>query len=311
MIAHLQNEWYPKLLFFVFRIPWPGQRHIFRQGEPYVQLLLVPQHLGYDITRMSPDEEAQRRALENAINLSRPTLGVNRRQDCDGTVLDNHYKLLAADFARGGKEAVLETVQTAVARQQESLPTDKTIPECLALGAQLVNQQKYAEAKEIYLLVLEREPKNAEARSQMGICIVCMGYVQLGLSTMTDAVALQPTAPKLHSSLGEILRLLGRFPEAEAEFRWSLQFNPYDAGIVSVLGLTLAQQGRLAEAEQICRTALAMSNTVPAIHFRLGWVHAQQGRHSEARACYEAALALNPAFTEARRALQALPSETR
>ena len=36
MIAHLQNEWYPRQIFFVFRIPWPGQRHIFRQGEPFV-----------------------------------------------------------------------------------------------------------------------------------------------------------------------------------------------------------------------------------------------------------------------------------
>ena len=125
----------------------------------------------------------------------------------------------------------------------------------------------------------------------MGICMVCMGYVDLGVNTMVEAVTLAPEAPKLRSSLAEVLRLLGRFPQAEAEFRWSLQLNPLDAGVTSTLGLTLAQQGRLGEAEPICRAALAMNDTVPAVHYRLGFVLAQQGRHHEVRACFEAALA--------------------
>jgi hypothetical protein len=49
MIAHLQNEWYPRLVFVVFRAPRQGQRHIFRKGEPFVQLLFVPQRVKYDL----------------------------------------------------------------------------------------------------------------------------------------------------------------------------------------------------------------------------------------------------------------------
>ncbi len=309
MIAHLQSEWYPRLLFVVFRVPSPGQRHVFRQGEPYVQLLLVPRNLGYVITPMSPAEETQRRELENAIHLSRRDLATNPRQNCDGAQMDNHYKLLAAAFARGGMAAITEMVQDAVARHNQALPKDKSIPECLALGARLVQELKYTQAKEVCLLVLAQEPTNAEALSQMGICMVCLGYVPLGVDTMVQAVALQPQSAKLRSSLAEILRLLGRFPEAEAEFRRSLQLNPKDGGVLSALGLTVAQQGRLAEGLQICQTALVMNKSVPAVHFRLGWVHAQQGQHREARICLEAALALNPAFGDARRALQALPAD--
>ena len=34
--GHLHSEWWPKKLFVVFKIPaLPGQRHIFRKGEPY------------------------------------------------------------------------------------------------------------------------------------------------------------------------------------------------------------------------------------------------------------------------------------
>jgi hypothetical protein len=49
MIAHLQNEWYPRLVFVVFRAPRQGQQHIFRKGEPFVQLLCVPQRVKYDL----------------------------------------------------------------------------------------------------------------------------------------------------------------------------------------------------------------------------------------------------------------------
>jgi hypothetical protein len=49
MIAHLQNEWYPRMVFVVFRAPRQGQRHIFRKGEPFVQLLFVPQRVKYDL----------------------------------------------------------------------------------------------------------------------------------------------------------------------------------------------------------------------------------------------------------------------
>jgi hypothetical protein len=48
LIGHVQNEWYPRLLYVVFPTPRPGQRHIFRKGEPFAQVLLVPQPVNYE-----------------------------------------------------------------------------------------------------------------------------------------------------------------------------------------------------------------------------------------------------------------------
>jgi hypothetical protein len=59
MIAHLQNEWYPRMVFVVFRAPRQGQRHIFRQGEPFVQLLFVPQRVKYDLRLREPRLERE------------------------------------------------------------------------------------------------------------------------------------------------------------------------------------------------------------------------------------------------------------
>src|SRR5437763_10423661 len=40
--GQVQSDWWPKKLFVVFKNPPPGQRHIFRKGEPYAQALCIP-----------------------------------------------------------------------------------------------------------------------------------------------------------------------------------------------------------------------------------------------------------------------------
>jgi Flp pilus assembly protein TadD len=308
MIGHLQQEWYPRLLFVVFRAPPPGQRHVFRKGEPYAQLLFVPDGVDYHLVELTPEEAERRRELEAAMAIGRQQLADHRWQDCDGAALDNHYKVLAGAFARGGAAAVAEAVRQALARHEQALPTDKSIPECLILGSQLVGQRKYREASAIYSHVLSREPDNPEALSHLGICVACLGNVELGLDLMGRAVAREPRWPRYHSNLGEMLRLFGRYCEAEASFRASLHLNPSDPGIWSVLGLTLAQQGRPDEGLQACQTALSLNHALPAAHYRLGAILAQCGRYAEARSSYEMALFLDANYADARHALQSLPA---
>jgi len=154
--------------------------------------------------------------------------------------------------------------------------------------------------------VLSRDPNNAEALSRLGICVACSGQPAVGLKMMSEAVALQPRAATYQTNLGEMLRLLGRFEEAEAAFRTSLELTPREPQVLSALGLTLAQQGRWAEALEACQAAVRLNPRAAVSHLRLGDVLAHQGRTAEARAAYEAALALDPTFDDAKRALQSL-----
>ncbi len=48
LCGQVMTEWWPKKLFVVFKSPESGQRHIFRKGEPYVQILFVPQHTRFE-----------------------------------------------------------------------------------------------------------------------------------------------------------------------------------------------------------------------------------------------------------------------
>jgi Flp pilus assembly protein TadD len=303
MVGHLQNEWYPRQPFVVFRAPRPGQRHIFRKGEAYAQLLAVPQRVSYEAVPMDKEQEARRRELERSIRAAKDQIADNSWRSPDGAEFNNHYKMLARVFARDGVAGVEAAVQAALKRHEQSMPGDRPIAECLALGAKHLGEHQYEKARDIFTHVLTREPDNANALSHLGICLACLGTIPNGLQMMARAVALEPRIAKYHSNLGEILRLLGRLSEAEERFRASLQLNPNDCGVMSVLGLTLAQQGRSAEGMQLCRVAAAMNPALPAVQYRLGLILAQEGRFDEARACYEAALAIDANYGEARRAL--------
>jgi hypothetical protein len=67
IVGHVKTEWWAKKLFVSFKAPDAGQRHIFRKGEPYVQILFVPQRMAFPTIKMNPDEEVARSQLEEGI----------------------------------------------------------------------------------------------------------------------------------------------------------------------------------------------------------------------------------------------------
>ena len=133
--GHVQTEWWPKKIFIVFKVPAPGQRHIFRKDEPYVQLFAVPHRMPYDAVRMEPEEEAQRRRLEDDITQSASHIARNVWHNPFGQEFKDHYKVMGRAFAREGMAGVEEVAKDALERQKQTQPSDKTIEECLALDA--------------------------------------------------------------------------------------------------------------------------------------------------------------------------------
>ena len=310
MIGHLQNEWYPRLTFVVFRAPRPGQRHIFRKGEPFVQLIFVPTRSNYEITPMTPEEAQQRRALEEAIQRNRYEIAENRWRHPDGATFNNHYKLLARAFVRDGMAGIQKVVDDAAQRHDLTVPKDDDLAKALAQASQLLDQQKFEQAQEIFLHILSQHPDNAEALSHSGICFACLGNMIAGYNMMARAVALQPNVPRFHTNLGELLRRMGRFPEAEASIRSALGLTPNDPNVMAALGLLFVQQGRAAEGYPLYQRASALGCSMPGTHLQMGLVLARNGHFDFARTCYETALAFAPNFPQALRALRELPGKS-
>jgi tetratricopeptide (TPR) repeat protein len=309
--GHVQSEWWTRKLFVVFKSPLPGQRHIFRKGDPYVQILFVPHRVSYETQEFTPEEETARRKRETQVDAAKLHMSTNIWKNPSGNEFSDYYKILARAFQRQGHAGVDETVAEGTKRLNAGLPIDKPIAEALAEGFQRIREEKYNDAKAIYQHVLSRDPGNAEAMTNLGICAACAGAPMVGLKLMNQAVAQQPNNPTYHNNVGELLRMMGQLPEAERAFRRSLRLNPRDAGVLSTLGQTIAEQGRVAEGLAAIRSALAISPNAAAIHFRLGNILAGQKQYAEARAAYEAALAADPNFVHATRALRELPAGTK
>ena len=170
----------------------------------------------------------------------------------------------------------------------------------------MMAEHNYDEAWSAFAIVMRREPDNADALLNAGICTVCRGSRVPGLEMMERAVALQPARADFHAHLGTMRRLLGRPAEAEEAFRESLRLNPDDAGILSTLAILLAGRGEHKEALRLCDRAVAIDGKSPLMHVRRGQVLAGLGRLDAARASYDDALKIEPMFGPAHQALKEL-----
>jgi Flp pilus assembly protein TadD len=310
VVGHVQTEWWAKKLFVVFKAPKPGERHIFRKGEPYVQLTCVPQDRSYQLEPMTAEENAPRRELEQGIVRAKSFIAKDVWYNGSGAEFSDHYRVLARAFAREGKEGVRKTIDQAVKHVQYVVPPGKSVAEYLDLAYKYQREGKPLEAQELLFQVRAADPGNAEAASRLGVIAGSAGLGELAVKMMRQAVAKQPGNPIYHNNLGVALRRRGLLADAEASFRMAARLNPGDPVLLSNLGLTIALQDRGEEGLAACRAALALGARSAAAHFRTGQVLSRLGRDGEARTQYETALSIDPAFAPARQALAEPPAQT-
>jgi hypothetical protein len=112
--GHLQTEWWPKIFFVVFKVPRPGETHIFRKGEGYAQMLVLPKKVSYEIREMDQEERSEREKLDSGISKGGPKISKHTWKDHLGNVFDDKYKQLRLAHETGGQEQVKKVVTEAV-----------------------------------------------------------------------------------------------------------------------------------------------------------------------------------------------------
>jgi hypothetical protein len=100
--ALLRTEWWPMISFVIFKAPAEGATHIFRPGEPMLQIIVLPVIADFALAAMDEEEAAEREMRGRRIHNSRPSLAADStwtsRTD---TVFDGTYRhLLRAAKAR-------------------------------------------------------------------------------------------------------------------------------------------------------------------------------------------------------------------
>jgi hypothetical protein len=94
-VPALLRHWWPMIYFVVFKSPAEGQTHIFRPGEPFIQITVVEADDKIEIVEMPAEEAAERELQSQRIYASRNTLGADSQwTSATDTVFDATYRRL-------------------------------------------------------------------------------------------------------------------------------------------------------------------------------------------------------------------------
>ncbi len=104
--ALLRTNWWPMISFVVFKAPPEGRTHIFRLGEPFMQIVFLPVEPQFELVEMDEEEEAEREMRGRRIHASRDTLSKETEwTSSTDTVFDGTYRhILRAAKAKAKRD---------------------------------------------------------------------------------------------------------------------------------------------------------------------------------------------------------------
>jgi hypothetical protein len=97
-VPALLRRWWPMMNFMVFKSPPEGRTHIFRPGEPFAQIIVIPAESEFQIVEQTEEEAAERELQSRRIHASRETLSADTHWVSDGTY--RHIHRAAKEKAR-------------------------------------------------------------------------------------------------------------------------------------------------------------------------------------------------------------------
>ena len=93
--ALVRSEWWPMMYFCIFKAPPKGVTHVFRKGEPYLAVILIPDEPDLELQPMDEGEAAQREMQARRLAANRDALAEGTRWiSSTSTVFDGTYRHL-------------------------------------------------------------------------------------------------------------------------------------------------------------------------------------------------------------------------
>ena len=210
-----------------------------------------------------------------------------------------------------------------------------TFGEALQQARQLLGAGKYADARYIYVKLVEAAPEAADAWHELGITHLRAGDARAAVECLRCAVMLDDGNAAYHGNLGAAYQELKETSLARLSFKQALLLGKptpllynnvalclKDAGQCEAAlatfdlaldlygdyatahfnkGNLLLELGRPVEAVASYQQAIRCQGNDAGAHCKLGMAHFELGELDEAVACFTRVLAIRPDYPEARR----------
>jgi tetratricopeptide (TPR) repeat protein len=223
------------------------------------------------------DAAAGRGCTEADVNLALQHEEFSKVASCAGKVLTSRASVTLRLQVAG---ALLQAGQSEVALQTlERLPATENISAEAAYWRARC-YEKLATAA--YLQLYHAEPNSYRLHQLMGDLGAAKGDDGKAIEEYRAAIALKPSSPNLHYSLGHVLWKDLKVPEARVELEAELGLNPRHPGALHDLGDTYLLEHQPNKALPYLVRALAADSANPDIHRDLGSAYSELGDYPKA-----------------------------
>jgi len=173
------------------------------------------------------------------------------------------------------------------------------LTETLQRGISFHQSGQLDEAIHCYGKVLDVQPENTAALSNLGVALRIQGRQDEAIASFRKVLAINPADADAHYNLGNTLKGQGKLNEAVSSYRQAITIKPDFAQSHYNLGNALKEQGELDHAISSYRQAIAIKPDDARTHYNLGKALKDKGKLDEAVASYRQAIAIEPEFAEA------------
>ncbi|MEM8674939.1 MAG: tetratricopeptide repeat protein [Cyanobacteria bacterium P01_G01_bin.67] len=167
--------------------------------------------------------------------------------------------------------------------------SEASLSNTLKLAAQCQQDNRLAEAQQIYQEILERESFNLDALYGLGSIAQKRGNFQSAEELFDDALKVQPKSQKIWFSLGNLYYAQGKLPAAEDCYLRVLELQPNLVSVYNNLGYVQQLQGKFSQAIASYQKALALQPNCIEAELNLASVLNSQGELAPDKQIYYAA----------------------
>jgi tetratricopeptide (TPR) repeat protein len=187
------------------------------------------------------------------------------------TSVELRLQVVAALLDAGQYEASLRALDALPVAQKDSLEASYWRARCY---------EKLATSS--YLRLYQAGPESYRLHQLRGDIEAARGDDGKAIEEYRAAIALKPSLPNLHYSLGHLLWKDLKVPEARVELEAELALNPHHTGALNDLGDTYLLEHAPEKALTYLNSALAADPGNPDIHRDLGTAYSELGEYRKA-----------------------------
>lgn len=200
----------------------------------------------------------------------------------------------AMQHQRAGKFAEAANIYRLILNQKPDEPNALHL-----LGLIEYQAGRREQAMQMIRKAVSTEPKSSVFRGNLAQVLTGLGHHNEAIAEFRQSLALRPNVPEVLCNFGTLLHTLGQFDEAIPMLQRAASLSPDNTAILNNLGNALRDQGDYQQALEPLRRAVTLKPHGAEIHNNLGNALQDAGLIDEAIGEFRQALALHPNFPEA------------